>query len=306
MLSIEEIEKIRLNLRKTGFLSDVFSKRIYDFCGVDLSDEFLDFFLNDKFMKELNKIRNESDKQDKIIEDAIKCVSIRYPKCHILLYNCKVVYYTNYYLVKIVGNPFEEVYLIYDKKGKMLDFVSKSDGSISIVDDQNYFILDNNNNACHKQIDCISSKSKRRNNIRNVYSGIMSVFGNLISCKMDINLEKGILYNYKNCELVVPEYTMVESDYGLFDYFIACKDFYRIINSISYNNIDCNLEFLVDDDGILCTDVYDFTRNICYDKEKYEGSQLEVLNSIYIDAMNHLISESDKNKGYSRVRKNNM
>ena len=305
MLSSEEIERIGMVLRKIGLLSDTFSNRIYDFCGVDLSDEFVDFLLNDKILNELNMIRNERDKQDKIIDDATKQVSIRYPQCHILLYNCKVIYYTNYYFVKIVGSPFEEVQLIYDKNGKMLDLVSKSDGSICIVDAQNYFILDNNNNACHKQIDCISLKSKRRNNIRNVYSDIISVFGNLISCKIDFSLEKGILYNYKNCKIVVPEYTMIESDYGLFDYFVACKDFYRIINSISYNGIDCNLEFLVDDDGILCTDVYDFTRNICYDKEEYKGSQLEVLNSIYVDAMNHLISESSKNKEYSKVRKNN-
>lgn len=311
----EELEKLSSVFKKIGNIDDFLSYKFYDFEKVELDEEFLHFLLSDKIELELNKLNDEKMKQDSILFDAKNHVAFRYPQCHILGYKCEITEYEKYYFVKIVGSPFGKVELIYYKNEKLLNFVSKDSGWINTGDGRNYFVLEKKNHtAFHKRVDSTGTCCANVRILDNIYSDISLIFGKDLDAKYgnlvgwisvrnnDIAQKKRVLYNYIKCSIVVPEYTDAKLDYGCFDNMVDRDNLIRIINFLSYDNHVCKLEFLIDEDGELCTDVFDFDKDICYWVNKDGRSQSDILNAIYEEAMNSLIREVNE-KGYSKVKK---
>ena len=310
----KEIEKLKKINNMASKLGDILSNKNYDFNRIKLDDKFFDFIMGDQFDVEIQKIKEEKERQFSILYDAKKRVEFEYHDCSIIDYICKVISYENYYLVKIYGSPFEIVDLTYYKNGDLINFVTKDSGSIDAIDDRNFFVSDKKKNiAFHKMIDSTGTCCSNVRVLGHVYSCILPVFGkkldvefgNLVSWRStingDINLEKSILYNYKTQRIVVPEYADATYDYGMFANFIHDGDFIRIIQVISYDKIDSRLEFLIDKDGFLCTDVYDFDRKYRYYVDCDGQNQSDVLNSIYEEVYDYLKNKVDE-KGYLKVR----
>lgn len=313
----KEIEKLKEISEMASELGDILSNKNYDFNRIKFDDEFSDFVMGDLFDVEIQKIKEEKERQFRILYDAKKRVGFEYQNCSIIDYICKVISYENYYLIKIYGSPFEKVYLTYYKNGNLLNFVPKNRGSIDAVDDRNFFVLDKEKNvAFHKRIDSTGTSCSNVQVLDPVYSCVLPIFGkeldvefgNLvgwISAKNDeVSFQKNVLYNYRTGNIVVPEYTDATYYYGMFANFVHRDDLIHIIHSISYDGLVSRLEFLIDKDGILCTYVYDFARNYRYYVDCDDKNQSDVLISIYEEARDYLKNKVDE-KGYSRVKKNN-
>ena len=310
----DEIEKLKNGCEKIIKLTEsLLNNKYYDFKNIGLNEIFLNILLKEF----VDKVQEEKDRQELVLYDAKRHIQSRYSDCYIIDYVCKLVSYENYYLVKIFGSPFEKVELVYSKNGDLLTCISKFVGCIDAVDNKNFFVYEKNANiAVHQRLDYYGAKWEDINHLSNVCSNILPVFGknldveygNLVGWTSvrndDIELEKRVLYNYTKCCIVVPEYTDAKYDYGCFDNMVDRDDLIRIINLLSYDNHVCKLEFLINGDGELCTNVFDFDRDICYCVNQDGRSQLDILNFIYEEAMNYLREESKK-KSYSKVRKNN-
>lgn len=311
----KEIEKLKKISNMASELGDILSNKNYDFNRVKLDDKFLDFVMVDQFDVELKKIKEEKERQSRILYDAKKRLEFEYQDCSIIDYICKVISYENYYLVKIYGSPFEKVDLIYYKNGNLLNYVSRDRGSIDAVDDRNFFVLDKEKNvAFHKRIDSTGTSCFNVQVLDHVYSCVLPIFGkeldvefgNLvgwIGAKNDeVSFQKNVLYNYKTGNIVIPEYTDATYYYGMFSNFVHRDDLIHIIQGISYDGLVSRLEFLIDKDGVLCTDVYDFARSICYSTQRDGKNQSDVLNSIYEEVRDYLKNKADE-KRYLRVKK---
>lgn len=305
---IKEIRNAYLNNKK---VLDILLDKSYDFDKLDIDEDVFFKVSGYEVNKEIEKIKKEAAIQDLIIYKAKLLVLEKYVNADVL--NHKLKCYEGFYFIEI-GNSFDSFELTFYKNGDALNFVSKSDGWIDVIDDRNYFIFEKKNNqfnAVHKRIDSTKTTCFNVSIINEIGSSILKFneSNNLIGWKKSDNLETKVLYNYRDGKILIPEFNHFKSDYGLFSNLVDREGLFHIVTSYNYGNSSCNLEYLIDKDGILCTDVYDFARNVSYSLKNRGDTQLEVLNSIFDEAYNNLKKESGLIKNiyskhiYSKKRK---
>lgn len=261
----EDIEGIVKVCGKGIEMSKDLLNNTYDFGKVRLSNEILNLgSLNDKIDFEMQKIKEEMNRQALILCEAKKIVKEKYPDCYITDYICKVISYKNYYLIRLYGSPFEKIELIYYKSGKLLSSISKDYGHIDAIDDRSFFVLERKAKryiAVHKRINCIDTCCINERVFDNVCSAILPVAGknldielgkNLVSwcnnCGDSVESKKFVLYNHTIVHMMVSEFTDVKYRDG----------YLEVINRIDDDEgAVAELHFLVDDDGVIRSKVWD-------------------------------------------------
>lgn len=260
---------------------------------------------------EIKEIGLEFNKQNFIFNEALNFISNHYKGYKIYLK--RIVDYNNYYYVSVLGRPYKEIQFIFDKDG-FIRFVFPCDkGKVNCIDDSNLFMFSKNRKGIVKQFNILDDSSYY---IDNVYSDILPFldvnqsikFGNLVSWfNKGRDDEKKVIYNYKERRIVVPEYFNV--------YYAHTKGAYPVINYdliwvtyfCCYEYKFTFLDFMIDIDGNLKSDVYDYGRNIKYSISNSGDNQLEVLNSIYKEAKDYLVKSVSDRNNYSRIlRKNKL
>jgi hypothetical protein len=271
-------------------MADIIETRNYDFSKIPCDESVMKYILGDRWTLEAQKIMIEKDRQIRILDKCKNELKGKYLDDY-SINQLSIRSYSNYYLVHILGMPFKEVDFIYDKmEMKVLDSFF-SYGCIDCIDSYNFFLIrrdrfGNMESAYHFQLR--NNQFNMVNSFYGVHTNILPLlgdnfgipFGNLVSWNGNAFREKGVLYNYKKAEMVVPEFTEVQKDYGDFSD-VYCHHLIRVINQIKVGKKVTNLEFLIDEEGCLFSDVYDFQNNVCYIKEDYGINQVEALAAIY-------------------------
>lgn len=260
---------------------------------------------------ELNEIGFEINKQNFIFDQVLKFISSCYREYKV--YVKRIINYNNYYFVNVLGRPYKEIQFIFDKNCRLKFSVSYDNGRINCIDDSNFVIFSKFEKNRTKQINIADDSCHY---IEGVYSDILPFldvhqsikFGNLVSWyNKGRDAEKKVLYNYKEKRVVVPEYFDVYYSYTKGANPVRSNDFIWVTYFCSYDYKFTFLDFLVDVDGNLKSDVYDYGRNIKYSIADRGDDQIEILNSIYEEAKDYLVKSVSNNYIYSRVlRKNKL
>ncbi len=277
----------------------------FDLSGIQFDDKLMHYILSDQFILENHKIKVEQSMQANILTRCIELLKERYSDFYSPEHLQKVIDLRNYYFIKIGGTPFVLAKFIFYKNGDLFMEVSSSQENIVAIDENNFFLLKRENSsnrvfAVHFHI--VNNKFEIVNAFHNVCTDLSPIldkkskvkFGNLVCWNTftegGVNGEKSVLYNYKGATIVVPEFTDAKYDYGNFT--ADRDDLIRIVNRIGDEGKFIDLEFLIDEDGKLATDVWDFSNDIRYSIEGRGEEQEAVLSSIFNEANKKLIQKN--------------
>ena len=312
-----ELDRIKYVANNFLKMVDSLEDKTYDFSKIEFDDNVMKYILGDRWTLENKKIKVEKDRQFRLLDKCKNSLKQKYPDFYCIEYQTKVRDYVNYYLISIFGSPFTRADFIFDKNGKLLFDSSYNNGVIDCIDEDNFFFIKNDKTGnkdssihfkvCDNRLMIVKVLSDVHTNIRPSFGrDDLIKFENLVSWDNYIGYvgEGGhsILYNYKTEDIVVPEFTDARYDYGNFSLELG-DDLIRIINSIKYNNCISKLEFLINEDGELVTDVFDFQRGVGYSRKNYDCDQEEMLYLIYEEARNNLMDEVEEKNGFKKVKK---
>lgn len=311
-----ELERLRLIAHEFLEMTDSLEDKKLDFSNVTFDEDVMKYIFSDRFILEKQKIEREITKQTNILNECLDRLRQQYPDFYCIDYLTKIRDYNNYYLVHIYGAPFEKVDFIFDKEENLVLECFRSDGSIDVIDENNCFVvkkdrLENKVLAHHFRLfdqgfDLVKVLYGVHTNILPVFGKSADVeFGDLVSWSGYSNKEnkdKYVLYNYKDAKVVVPEFTDASYNYGNFSWILR-DDLIRIINRIEYEDKCVELEFLIDKNGKMVTEVWDFRRHVCYSVGDKNMDQEYILNSVFWEVYLDLILKRDgKFKGKNKKK----
>lgn len=311
----EEVEKMLLGTQK---IQELLTK------GVDLTDisfdpNFMSALTGDLFQSETKKIVEEVDKYEKMKIDFLETANAKinslakFPK----IQNFEIKNMKNYYIlscseiIEYYSNDYYGSFFgIFDKKGNLVSVTEFKD-EISFADEHNYFIesfIDSHIcSYCHKRLEeghwktlsefesCIRMEQINSNSPLMKLYQVYSPYGTIDD--QDINI-----YNKKTGQIILSGISAVSSEYKEWKNFEPGK-FYFISKVITEVENKATLNFFVDLEGNLVSDVFDLERSKIYHVD-ISQNQNESLERIYDEVKLSLEKENEEKQRQEQARKN--
>lgn len=296
----------------------------------NLSENLMNYIMSDKWKKELTQLRNEKIKQEQMINDAWNWIQKNVQIKSQNYFSENVTRYPYFYLIELTADHFTNGCFIFDKNGNLFyihSHVSSLTNSVYDADDNNFFITESIINPINKKSELQVyhyQTTPKKIELVNIINGITSTPDTIIGRGFDSKNDNTIvenpncliaftsktnnyfLYNYQRKEVMIPDYyaltkSLYHSNLYQVKHIIYSKELELPTDKYLFNSETPRtiLEFAINKEGILITDVYDFENEIIYTREGRGNTQQEILENIYKEAQEHLdnsLSKSNKTK----------